>query len=279
MTFSTKICGLSIDSGKPPHIMGILNLSPESFYKNSVRDNSSVLEAAQKMIDDGAAFLDVGARSTAPQSTPISVEEEKKRLFEALDILDGNISVPLSVDTMYADIADGALRRGASMINDISGLKADSRMGFVIADNDACAVLMATRNVPGDPLGMEAVLSSLSNSISNAVQIGIDPHKIILDPAIGHWIPEKTAEYDFDILNQFEKLSVFEKPILVAISRKSFLNSAIDKPAEERLLSGIAATSIAAYKGGHIIRTHDVAETADTVKVVHAIRTSKIPKV
>jgi len=259
--------------------MGILNLSPESFYKNSVRNNSSVLEAAQKMIDDGASFLDVGARSTAPQSTPISVEEEKKRLFEALDILAGNISVPISVDTMYADVADGALRRGASMINDISGLKADSRMGFVIADNDACAVLMATRKIPGDPLGMDAVLSSLSNSISDAVQIGIDSNKIILDPAIGHWIPEKTAEYDFDILNQFEKLSVFEKPILVAISRKSFLNSVIDKPAEERLLSGIAASSIAVYKGGHIIRTHDVAETADAVKVVHAIRTSKIPSV
>jgi dihydropteroate synthase len=274
MVFSTKICGLTIDSSSPPHIMGILNLSPESFYKNSVRDTSSILGAAQKMIDDGASFLDVGARSTAPQSAPISVEEEKKRLFAALDVLSGNISVPISVDTMYADVADGALRRGASIINDISGLKADLKMGSIIADYDACAVLMATQKIPGDPLGMDAVLSSLSDSIADAVQIGIDPHKIILDPAIGHWTPEKTAEYDFDVLNQFEKFSIFEKPILVAVSRKSFLNSVINKPAEERLLSGIAAASIAVYKGGHIIRTHDVAETSDAVRIVHTIRTS-----
>ncbi|WNY24472.1 Dihydropteroate synthase [Methanimicrococcus hongohii] len=275
MTFTVKICGLTFGGNHPPHVMGILNLSPESFYKNSVRDSSSILEAAQKMIDDGATMLDIGARSTSPWADSISVEEEKNRLFSALKELSGNISVPISIDTMYADAAEGALNRGADIINDISSLKADVRMGKVIADHDACAILMATQKVPGDPLGMDAVMSSLSNAVSHAEQIGIDPQKIILDPAIGHWTPEKTAEYDFDVINRFEKFKVFEMPILVAVSRKSFLNSVVNKPAEERMVSSLVAASIAAYKGGHIIRTHDVSETADAVKVIYAIKNQK----
>ncbi len=275
MAFTVKMCGLTFGGNQPPHVMGILNLSPESFYKNSVRDSFSILEAAQKMIDDGATLLDVGARSTSPWAEEISIEEEKTRLFSALKELSGNISVPISVDTMYTDIAEGALNRGAEIINDISSLKADARMGKVIADHDACAVLMATQKVPGDPLGMNAVMSSLSNAVSNAEHVGIDPQKIILDPAIGHWIPEKTAEYDFDVINRFEKFNVFEMPILVAVSRKSFLNSVVDKPAEDRLIPSLAAASIAVYKGGHIIRTHDVRETAEAVKVVYAIQNQK----
>jgi len=254
--------------------MGILNLSPESFYKNSVTDASTISAAAQKMADDGASVLDIGARSTSPWAAPVSVEEEKRRLLEALKELEGNVDIPISVDTMYAEIADAALNCGAEMINDISSLKADPRMGAVIADHDACAVLMATHQMPGDPLGTEAVLSSLSNAVSDAKYAGIDPQKIILDPAIGHWIPEKTAEYDFDIINQFERFSVFEMPILVAASRKSFLSSVTDQPAERRGLSGLVAASVAAYKCGHIIRTHDVSETVEAMKIVHAIRTA-----
>ncbi|MDV0446024.1 Dihydropteroate synthase [Methanimicrococcus sp. At1] len=266
------MCGLTFGGNQPPHVMGILNLSPESFYKNSVRDSFSILEAAQKMVDDGASLLDVGARSTSPWAEVISVEEEKKRLFAALEELSGNISVPISVDTMYADVAEGALNRGAEIINDISGLKADDRMGSVIADHDACTVLMATQKIPGDPLGMDAVMSALSNAVSIAENAGIGSDKIILDPAIGHWIPEKTAEYDFEVINQFEKFSVFNMPVLIAVSRKSFLNSAVEKPAEDRLIPSLTAAAIAAYKGGHIVRTHDVSETAEAMKVVWAVR-------
>lgn len=275
MAFQTKMCGLTFGSNQPPQVMGILNLSPESFYQESVRDASSVLEAAQKMVDDGAAVLDLGARSTSPWAPPISVEEEKARLFRALKELSGNLSVPISIDTMYADVAEGALNRGADIINDISSLKADARMGSVIADHDACAILMATQKIPGDPLGTDAVMSALSNAVSRAEQVGIDTQKIILDPAIGHWIPEKTPAYDFDILNRFEKFNVFEMPILVAVSRKSFLNAVDEKPPEERLLSGLVAASIAVYKGGHIVRTHDVSQTVEAVNVISALRSQK----
>jgi len=273
LTFKANICGLTIRSNQPPLVMGILNLSPESFYKKSVKDASSIVDAAQKMIDEGASFLDVGARSTSPWASPISVRDEKERLFSALSELDGNITVPISVDTMYADVAEGALSRGVSIINDISGFKNDDHMSRIIADYDAYTILMATQHVPGDPLGINAVMSALSNAVSEAERVGIDSQKIILDPAIGHWIPEKTSEYDFDIINQFERFSSFEKPILVAASRKSFLTSVADKPADERLLSGLVAASIAAYKCGHIVRTHDVAETVEAMRIIHAIKT------
>ena len=275
MTFTVKMCGLTIGSAHPPLVMGILNLSPESFYKNSVESTASIVAAAQKMVDGGASLLDVGARSTSPGVSSISIDEEKRRLFSALDALSGNVSVPISVDTMYADIAEGALNRGADIVNDVSGFKVDPQMSHVIAEYDAYAILMATQHVPGDPLGMDAVMSALSNAVSKAEQAGIDSQKLILDPAIGHWIPEKTAEYDFDLIHRFERLSSFEMPILVAASRKSFLASAVDQPAEDRLLSGLIAASIAAYKGGHIIRTHDVSETAEAVKIIHAIKTQK----
>ncbi|WNY25995.1 dihydropteroate synthase [Methanolapillus millepedarum] len=275
MAFQTRICGLKIGGSNPPLVMGVLNLSPESFYKKSVQDRDSLLSAAQKMVDDGAALLDVGARSTAPNSPSITTEEEKNRLLFALDILADNISVPISVDTMYAEIAEEALHRGASIVNDISGLKNDPDMAGVIGDFDACAILMAAQKKPGDPLGMNAVLSALSNSISMAECSGIDSQKIILDPGIGHWIPEKTSDYDFDLIQHFERLLVFEKPILIAVSRKSFLGDATQKPPEGRLISGVVAASIAAYKGGHIIRTHDVSETVDAVKIVHSILTRK----
>ena len=275
MTIMTKICGVSVGGNCPPRVMGILNLSPESFYKNSIQTSSSVLEAAQKMIDEGADFLDVGARSTAPGSEFISVEEEKTRLFSALKELSGNVSVPISVDTMFSEVAKGALKCGADIINDISGLKRDPKMAPLIADHGAAAILMATKNKPGDPLGMDAVLEALSDSVSLAKNAGIGPKKLILDPAIGHWIPEKTPEYDFDVIHQFGRLLVFEMPILVAVSRKSFLGS-INETVEDRLFSGMIAASIAAYNGGHIIRTHDVSNTVDAVKVIHAISKAKM---
>ena len=275
MVFTSTICGMTLRSNQPPLVMGILNLSPESFYKQSVKDASSIVGAAQKMVEEGASFLDIGARSTSPWASPISVSEEKERLFSALSALDGNVDVPISVDTMYADVAEGALSRGVSIINDISGFKNDDQMSRTIADYDAHAILMATQHVPGDPLGINAVMSALSNAVSEAERAGIDSHKLILDPAIGHWIPRKTSEYDFDIINQFERFSSFEMPILVAASRKSFLTTAADQPADERLISGLVAASIAAYKCGHIVRTHDVAETVEAMRVIHAIKTQK----
>ncbi|MBU3966366.1 MAG: dihydropteroate synthase [Euryarchaeota archaeon] len=255
--------------------MGVINLSRESFYSGSVVKTNSVLNAAMKMIDEGADLIDVGARSTWPLAQKISKEEERTRLIPAIEQLQ-DISVPVSVDTMFSDIAGKALDAGADIINDVSGFTADERMVKVAKEHDCPVILMASDNVPGDPVGMDAVILSLGKIISKAEEMGIDPDNIIIDPAIGKWMPQKLPIYDYETIDALGRLRIFEKPILAAISRKSFIGETLGKPAGERLYGSLAATAIAVRNGAHIIRTHDVAPTVDAVRVAQRAR-ARIP--
>lgn len=272
MVVDTDICGMKVGDRYPSHVMGIINLSPESFYESSVVNPDSALEIAQKMVKDGATFIDVGARSTWRFSEPISRKEEIKRLLPVLEALEGNVDAVISVDTMFSEIAEEALKKGAQVINDVSGFTADSRMIKVVADYGCPAIVMASNKVPGDPLGMDAIIGSLDSIIQTAETGGINPKNLILDPAIGRWTEEKLALYDFETLDDFDRLKIFEKPLLAALSRKSFIGDVLEKPAAERLYGSLAAAAIAVYKGAHIIRTHDVPETYDAVKLSGAIR-------
>lgn len=272
MVVDTDICGMKVGDRYPSHVMGIINLSPESFYESSVVNPDSALEIAQKMVKDGATFIDVGARSTWRFSEPISRKEEIKRLLPVLEALEGNVDAVISVDTMFSEIAEEALKKGAQVINDVSGFTADSRMIKVVADYGCPAIVMASNKVPGDPLGMDAIVGSLDSIIQTAETGGINPKNLILDPAIGRWTEEKLALYDFETLDDFDRLKIFEKPLLAALSRKSFIGDVLEKPAAERLYGSLAAAAIAVYKGAHIIRTHDVPETYDAVKLSGAIR-------
>ena len=272
MVVDTTICGLKVGDRYPAHVMGVINLSPESFFKGSVVTPDSVLEIARNMVEDGATFLDVGARSTWRFSEPISKAEELERLLPVLEVLDGNVDAVISVDTMFSDIAEETLRRGADVVNDVSGFTADPDMIRVVADHGCPAVVMASEKVPGDPLGVDAIISALDSIIRTAEAGGIDPDSLVLDPAIGRWTEEKLSFYDFETLDDFDRLKIFEKPLLAALSRKSFIGDVLGKPAPERLSGSLAAAAIAVYKGAHIIRTHDVPETVDAVKVAGALR-------
>ena len=273
MFVDADICGLKVGDEHPVRIMGVINLSQESFYKSSVMNIDSILEKAHGMVDDGATILDIGARSTWLLAKPvISREEEMQRLVPALDILKDNVDVIISVDTMFADIAEKALELGADMINDVSGFKADERMLEVLVEHSCPAVAMATEKIPGDPIGMEAIMESLSDIIRQAHAKGMDTSKLVLDPAIGKWVPEKIPIYDFETIDQFERLKVFRKPLLAAISRKSCIDAVLHRQPEERLYGTLAATAIVVHKGAHIIRTHDVPQTMDVVKVAAAMR-------
>jgi len=269
------IAGLKVGDNQPVRIMGVINLSRESFYSGSVVKTNSVLNAAMKMIDEGADLIDVGARSTWPLAQKISKEEERTRLIPAIEQLQ-DISVPVSVDTMFSDIAGKALDAGADIINDVSGFTADERMVKVAKEHDCPVILMASDNVPGDPVGMDAVILSLGKIISKAEEMGIDPDNIIIDPAIGKWMPQKLPIYDYETIDALGRLRIFEKPILAAISRKSFIGETLGKPAGERLYGSLAATAIAVRNGAHIIRTHDVAPTVDAVRVAQRAR-ARIP--
>lgn len=279
MFVDADICGLKVGDEQPIRIMGVLNLSQESFYKSSVVNIDSILDKAHSMVDSGATILDVGARSTWMLAKPvISREEEMQRLAPALDILKNNVDALISVDTMFADIAEKALELGADMINDVSGFKADERMLDVLVEHGCPAVAMATDKVPGDPIGMNDIMDSLAGIIRQAHDKGMETSKLILDPAIGKWVSEKGPIYDFETIDQFERLKVFRKPLLAAISRKSCIDAVLHRPAEERLYGTLAATAIVVHKGAHIIRTHDVLQTMDVVKVAAAMR-SRRPEV
>jgi dihydropteroate synthase len=272
MVVNTDICGIKVGDQYPAHVMGIINVSPESFYKGSISSPESALGVARKMVEDGATFLDLGARSTWLFAEPISRKEELERLIPVLEALEGNVDAVISVDTMFSEIAEEALKRGADVINDVSGFTADPRMIEVVADHGCPAVVMASNKIPGDPLGMDSIIEALDSIIQAAEAGGIVPESLILDPAIGRWTEEKLSMYDFETLDDFERLNIFEKPLLAALSRKSFIGDVLGKPAAERLYGSLAAAAIAVYKGAHIIRTHDVPETSDVIKLSGALR-------
>lgn len=273
MVVDVDICGLKVGDEHPVRLMGIINLSRESFYRGSVVSNGSLLDVAHRMTEQGATILDIGARSTWPLANPvISEEEELKRMIPALDILNDNVDALISVDTVYASVAEESLKHGADIINDVSGFTTNPEMMDVVADYDCPAVVMASGEIPGDPIGMDAIMASLAAIISKADSKGVDTGKLILDPAVGKWIPEKDPIFDFETIDQFESLKVFGRPVLAAVSRKSCIDAVLHKPANERLYGSLAATAIAVHKGAHIVRTHDIPETRDVVEVAAAMR-------
>jgi len=272
LTIEGELGRLKVGDVHPVRLMGIINLSAESFYKGSVSTPEGAASFARKMADEGAEVIDVGAVSTAPGSPFISEDVERERLFPALENILDDVDVEVSVDTQRASIADLALSRGASCINDVSCLK-DPLMAKAVAEHDASLLVMASKERPGDLLEMKDIIPRLAAAVCTAVKGGVDPRKILIDPGIGRWIPEKTYEYDLAILDRMRSLRSLMKPIVAAVSRKSFIGAVLDlRDPAERLTGSIAATAIAVYNGAHVVRTHDVAVCRDAVRIAQAAR-------
>jgi len=275
---------LEIGDNFPTVIMGVLNLSPESFYKGSVYGDLMILEkTALKMVNSGAKILDLGARSTAPWSKKISVKEELDRIIPPMELLCEIIpnDVVISVDTQYREVAqqtyDIALKHKKKIIvNDVSCLKTDPGLLDFVVEHNIPIILMASKSVPGDLLTIEEIIEESKKTIELLSSKGYDNKKIILDPGIGHWIEEKTPECDMKIIGKLEKLRSLKQPILVAISRKSFIGATLNIPEPEKRLNGtLSATAIAVYNGAHIIRTHDVnSQLLEIIRMAEAIRKS-----
>ena len=258
----------------PVRVMGVINLSRESFYEESVAGEGAVLERALSFAKEGAEVLDLGAVSTAPGSPSISEEEERRRLFPALEVvLDGvEGEVTISVDTQRAKIADEVLSMGASCINDVSGLL-DPEMARTVADHDGSIIIMASKKRPGDILEMGDIVASLGNRLKDAAEAGVSTKKVTVDPGIGHWTPPKGPGHDLAILDGLSRLRVLNRPVMAAVSRKSFIGAVLKRqnPAE-RLQGSLAATAIAVYNGAHLVRTHDVAASLETIRMAEAVR-------
>lgn len=275
----------TVGDSSPTIIMGVLNLSPESFYKSSVYETfEDIQEAALKMISSGATILDLGARSTAPSSPEISVEEEHNRIIPILEklceIIPDNLLI--SIDTQYRKIAQSAygiaMKFNKRMIlNDVSGLTTDPQLIDYIIEKEIPIILMASKEEPGDLRTIDEIVDQLEEKIRILKDKGYNENNIILDPGIGHWIEEKTYNYDLQIISHLDKLRILNKPILVAVSRKSFIGEVLEIPnPEDRLMGSLSATAISVYNGAHIVRTHDVnKKLKDIVKMAEAIRRNK----
>ena len=267
--------------------MGIINVSPESFYKGSVKSRpDDASELAAEMVKEGADIIDVGGMSTAPYLiTEISIEEETKRLIIAIKAIREAVKVPISVDTPRLAPAEASLEAGAKIVNDVSGLKHDARMADLIAKHEASAILMAfeTRGSSGPP--MERITSALRETLDLGSKAGIPEEKIVIDPGLGFFrkdgkgfgfSPSKDLPWyawDCTVIRELGRLRSLGRPSCISISRKSFIGKilGIENP-DERLVGSLAATSIAVFNGANLVRTHDVGATVQAVRLAESIR-------
>ncbi len=273
---NVDIGGLLVGPDKPVRVMGVINLSPESFYKGTVADSIDMYQAmVENTSKQGAEIIDIGGASTAPKSiygtSDISVQEEIKRVAYALDSTMSSAYPPFSIDTTSSEVAEVALDRGVSMVNDISGLHADPNMASLVAESGVPIVLMANCGTPCE--SVQKSLKSLEDSLDIAKKAGIKSEKIIIDPGIGFGKP---PEVDVSILQELTRFMKLDHPLLVGVSRKAFIGHILDQPnPDERLIGSMVATAVAVMNGASVIRTHDVRETKMAIHMGEALRRSK----
>ena len=260
---SYYVGNVGIGGGEPVRLMAVINASPESFFSSSYVPREQLRDTAIRFLDDGAEILDLGARSTAPNAPPLTAAEERTRVCASLKELEG-IGLPLSVDTMFPEVLEAALRYDIDAINDIHGL-ASPDYARVAADAGLPVFLMASNVVPGDAVGLAATHAACETVIERAHRAGIE--EIILDPAIGRWTPERTFEDDWNICREFSTFHEHGYPLLAAVSRKSFIGDLLDAPPQGRLAGTIAVTYELLKQGASVVRTHDVRETSDILRV------------
>ena len=277
----TRFGGSVLHWGQRTYIMGVVNVSPDSFSGDGIADAEEATARAKQLASEGADIIDVGGESTRPGSITVSIDAELRRVIPVVEKLAKEIPVPLSVDTYKREVARQAVDVGASMINDIWGLQKEPALAELAAQKGVPIVLMSNqRDSPRRDI-MPAVISDLKRAIKQALSAGVPWQNIIIDPGIGFG---KTQEQNLEILQRLDELKVLERPILLGSSRKSFIGWVLDLTPEQRSnnvafvppgdqrLEGTAATiAIGIAKGADIVRVHDVREMARAVKMSDAI--------
>jgi dihydropteroate synthase len=253
-------------------IMGVINVTPDSFYCGSRYSKDTVLQTAHRMEQDGADFIDIGAESSRPGADPISTREEKKRLASILPLVAKRLSIPVSIDTQKAAIAEFAIDHGAVIVNDISGLRSDKKMVGVVARHRVAVALMHMRGTPKTMQKkpryadlMAEVHDYFTKRISFALDSGVDEKRIIIDPGLGFG---KQLEDNYEIIRRLKELTIFRRPILVGHSRKSFVGKPFNLPPEQRLEGSLALEALLIQNGASILRVHDVAAAKRAARLV-----------
>jgi dihydropteroate synthase len=280
--FKLRLHSRTLILGERTLIMGVLNVTPDSFSDGGrYLDSGAAVARALELERDGADIVDIGGESTRPGAETIHVEEEIRRIVPVIGVLRGKLRVPMSVDTRRAEVAEAALAAGAEILNDVSGLRMDPRLGEVARRARAPLILMHMRGTPQTmqrgPFARDVirdVMSGLREAITRAKREGLAKSQLLLDPGIGFG---KKHEQNFEILARLPEFARLGCPIVIGTSRKAFLGKAFVKlgepaaPTDERLL-GTAATVTASILGGaHVVRVHDVAEMAGVARIADAI--------
>ncbi len=272
----------SLDLDKKTHIMGVVNTTPDSFSDGGLfLDKSKAVEQAFRLVEEGADIIDIGGESTRPGSEPVSVEEEIRRTAPVIEEIAAKIKVPVSIDTFKSETARAALEAGASIINDISGLRFDSEMAGVAAKYGVPVILMHIKGRPKDMQDnpvyealIPEIMDYLRESIDIAVKAGVPEGLLIIDPGIGFG---KTFDHNLQILKNLKEFTLLNKPLAVGVSRKAFIGKILGGlPASERLEGTASAVAIAIMNGANIVRVHDVKEMSRVAKVADAIKRGSV---
>jgi dihydropteroate synthase len=270
--------GRSLELGRRTLVMGILNVTPDSFAEPGPRtDPDQAAALAFRMEAEGADLIDVGGESTRPGAEPVTAEVELGRILPVLERLSGRLRVPLSIDTYKAAVARAALAAGAAIVNDVSGLRYDPALGVVVADWGAAIVLMHSRGRSRTMYReaayasvVEDVVAELGASIDAAERCGIPRDRVMLDPGLGF---AKVAADNYRLLAELPALAALDRPLVVGPSRKSFLEAAVGGiPPEERDFGTAAAVTASVLAGAHIVRVHAAGRMVHVVRVADQIR-------
>src|SRR5690625_1080906 len=270
VTMKLKTKTKQLDLSTKTHVMGILNVTPDSFSDGGKYDDiAQAVERAIQMEKEGADIIDVGGESTRPDHKPITAEEEMRRVLPIIEALRERLTVPISIDTYKAKTAKAALEAGADMINDIWGATYDPEMANVAADYDVPIILMHNRTSKEYNSIIDDMIADLERSINLAIKSGVRDEQIVLDPGIGFG---KHLRDNFVVMQHLDRLtSHFDYPFLLATSRKSFINEIIPSEPEERDNATGATTCLGITKGVQIVRVHDVKRTVELTKMMDAM--------
>lgn len=271
-----EIGNRTLEIGKKTYVMGILNLTPDSFSDGGkFLDVQVALDQAKQMLSAGADIIDIGGESTRPGSDPVSAAEEIERVLPVIEQLKKEAQAPVSIDTTKAAVAEAAIKAGVDMVNDISGLRFDPDMARVVAEANLPVCLM---HIKGQPKNMqqkpvytdvmEEVINYLSEGLAIAQKAGILLEKIIVDPGIGFG---KTVEHNLEILRRLRELKALGRPVLIGTSRKSLIGQVLGLPVDQRLEGTAATVALSIVNGADIIRVHDVKAMSRVAKMTDAI--------
>jgi len=274
--FRLPLRGEPVVLGERTLVMGILNVTADSFAGGISVDAEAALAHGLRLLEDGADWLDVGGESTRPGASPVPPEEERRRVVPVVEALARRGAAVLSIDTTKAEVARAALDAGAAIVNDVSGFGYDPAMAPLVAERGVPAVLMHLRGgfaemhrAPRYGDVMAEVVAELAQALARADQAGVPRDHTLVDPGIGF---SKDAAHSLETLRRLPELQALERPVVVGPSRKSFIGRVLDLPVERRLMGTAAAVAACVMAGAHVVRVHDVREMVEVVRVCDAIR-------